>query len=203
MRYKNDHAPVFDAGMVTSATIPEGTSSGTYLGIFKATDYDIGSQSTVTYSLSPDLGYLSINNNNGTLTVSGTLDRELTPQIKVDVVATDNAPPEFQKSTKHSFVLVVSDLNDNAPQFDFNNTLTKPYHYVRETVKIGEVAMVATATDLDEGENARMVYALVSRNDSGMFEFDPTSAHFKVKGTKMIIFIDTFLISNEKSSISF
>ena len=167
--------------MISSKTLPEDVPIGTHLGTFKATDGDVGLQSTVTYTLLPNLGYLAIDNKDGVLKVAAILDRETTPQIKVNIVATDNAPSEFRKSTKHTFTLLLSDLNDNAPHFAFNSS-TEPF-IVKETVAIGLVGMTATATDKDDGDNARMTYTLLARNDNGIFDFDQTSARFIVKGT--------------------
>ena len=168
--------------MIIAKTLPEDVDIGTQLGTFKATDADIGLQASVTYSISPNLGYLSIGNQNGILTVAKALDREMTPNIKVYIVATDNAPQEFRRSSNHSFTLYLIDLNDNQPRFNF----TTPF-YVKETAAVGSVAMVTEAKDEDEGDNAQMTYTLLHRNDSGIFEFDQISARFTLKGIRQII----------------
>ena len=152
---------------------------GTSLTTFRATDQDPGFQATITYSVTSINNCLSIGSTDGVLKVAKGLDRDSTNQIVATITATDNAPSPFEKSTTHSFTLVLTDLNDNAPVFDEEKTLFE----VDETVAMNQVAMTITARDVDEGENARVVYSVLNMNDTNnRFALDSTTGNFIVKG---------------------
>ena len=178
VRFKNDYLPVFAQDSLSESTLPEDVSPGHVIGTFKATDSDLGSQSSIKYSIKPDLGSLAIDRNTGVLTVAKGLDRELTNEIAVAIVATDSAPAPFHKSTEHAYRLILSDLNDNSPVFNQSET-----HFdIKESTAVGDVALAITATDADAGDNARLTYTMVSTNDyDGFFEFKSDSASFVVK----------------------
>ncbi|XP_066933159.1 fibrocystin-L-like [Clytia hemisphaerica] len=180
VRFKNDYAPVFNSDFkLDTKTVSEDIAVGTSLTTFKATDQDPGIQSTITYSVTSINDCLSIGSTDGVLNVAKGIDRDLNNQIVATITATDNAPSPFEKSTTHSFTLVLSDLNDNAPLFD-----DKTFYEIEETVAMDQVAMTITATDIDEGENARIVYSVMHTNDThNKLTLDSTTGNFIVKGS--------------------
>jgi len=178
VRYKNDFSPVFAQNSLSESTFPEDVNPGQVLGTFTATDQDPGSQSSVKYSIQPNLGYLAIDRNTGVLTVAKSLDREMTNEIAVAIVATDSAPTPFHRSTEHAYKLILSDLNDNNPVFNASKTRFD----VKESTAVGDVVVVITASDADDGDNARLTYEMVSHNDTVFFEFRSDSASFIAKG---------------------
>lgn len=182
VRYQNNFRPVFQNNPTSEMTVSEDIAVNTQLATFTATDQDTGFQSTIKYSLSPDLGYLKIDRTTGVLSVAKQLDRETTNEVIVAIVATDNAPIPFEYSTNHTFKLILTDVNDNAPQFQDSQI----HHNVMETETIGTTIIQVTATDPDEGANGQITYSLVSTNDStGIFSFDANTGQFTLQSKLM------------------
>ena len=80
----------------------------------------------------------------------------------ITVVARDNAPSPFFLETRKNILVYVGDKNDNAPTFD--GDISK--YFVDETLSVGSIAFIVQASDLDNGSNADIVYAVVATNDS-------------------------------------
>ncbi|KAG8226850.1 hypothetical protein J437_LFUL004091 [Ladona fulva] len=68
----------------------------------------------------------------------------------------------------------VVDLNDNAPLFD-------PMSYsneIFENVTVGTSVVAVSATDLDSGDNGRIVYSIASGDESGDFDIAANGSIF-------------------------
>uniref|UniRef100_A0A8C1J307 Protocadherin-related 15b n=1 Tax=Cyprinus carpio TaxID=7962 RepID=A0A8C1J307_CYPCA len=94
----------------------------------------------------------------GLLLLAKTLDREITDHYTLTVTASDGKPDGTSTATVN---IVVTDVNDNDPEFD-------PLLPLNLTVQEGEVnAFVGQvkATDLDLGINGQVRYQLVSHRD--------------------------------------
>ena len=94
------------------------------------------------------------------------LDRELVSAYNLSITATDHAPDHALSSITHVLVRVVDD-NDNDPVFE-----RSAYHgSVSEAARNGTTVLTVSATDLDEGLNGNVSYAL-SNATRGMFKVD-------------------------------
>ncbi|XP_016142831.1 protocadherin-15b [Sinocyclocheilus grahami] len=94
----------------------------------------------------------------GLLLLAKTLDREITDHYTLTVTASDGKPDGTSTATVN---IVVTDVNDNDPEFD-------PLLLLNLTVQEGEAnAFVGQvkATDLDLGVNGQVRYQLVSHRD--------------------------------------
>ncbi|TMW54235.1 hypothetical protein DOY81_000658 [Sarcophaga bullata] len=97
--------------------------------------------------------------------VNMTLDRELTPNYTLSVVATDNGnPPLHASKTIH---LRVTDINDNAPEFE----RTVYQANVMEISDPGTSVIQVYAYDRDEGNNSAVTYSLLDTPDSHSYWF--------------------------------
>ncbi|XP_075153661.1 dachsous cadherin-related 1 [Haematobia irritans] len=100
--------------------------------------------------------------------VNMTLDRESTPNYTLSVVATDNGTPPLHASK--TIYLRVTDINDNAPEFD------RPLYEanVMEISDPGTSILQVYAYDRDEGNNSAVTYSLVDTPDthSQWFQID-------------------------------
>nr|XP_031360149.1 protocadherin Fat 3-like [Lonchura striata domestica] len=110
-------------------------------------------------------GYFILSSTSFTVDIPGTLslrnntelDRETTSGFTLQVWAVDNVINGLSSSA--SFHITVLDVNDNNPEFQ-----NQPYSFealegeytLNNPTRVGHV----TATDLDEGENARITYYL-------------------------------------------
>lgn len=82
----NDNPPVFSAVIQTRLSAPE-NEAGLSLGVFAATDLDIGVNAIISYSLQDDFaGTFHINSSTGELTTKKPLDRESVDRYELRVI---------------------------------------------------------------------------------------------------------------------
>lgn len=98
-------------------SVYENADVGKTLETFKATDPDQGGKSKVSYAIdrSSDRQRQFAINQEGTVTIQRTLDREVTPRHQVKILAIDDGIP--QKTATATLTVIVQDINDNAPKF--------------------------------------------------------------------------------------
>ncbi|XP_020287734.1 protein dachsous isoform X2 [Pseudomyrmex gracilis] len=94
------------------------------------------------------------------------LDREETPIYDLSVEATDRGTPPLR--AVRTFRLIVTDVNDNAPQFERE----KYEAHLMEASEPGTSVLHVTATDLDEGANSAIRYSL---QNTTWFTIDETT----------------------------
>uniref|UniRef100_A0A3B4ZNI5 Cadherin domain-containing protein n=1 Tax=Stegastes partitus TaxID=144197 RepID=A0A3B4ZNI5_9TELE len=135
----NDNAPVINVMSFTSP-VSEDSPAGTTIGIINVKDLDSGENGQVR--------------NYYALITDAALDRESLPECNITVVASDAGSPPL--STKRTFNLKVSDVNDNAPVFPrkFYSALAA------ENNSPGISVLSVNAKDPDENQNARVSYIL-------------------------------------------
>ncbi|KAM4586868.1 protocadherin alpha-3-like [Fundulus diaphanus] len=177
----NDNAPAF-VEKSFSINISESSPVGERFLLPLAVDADSSSNSVKTYKLSVN-EYFSLDVQSGgehgasaELALLKALDREKQGVIKLTLTATDGGRPPQSGSVQ--IIIHVLDANDNSPSF--GKTLYKAH--VKENAPIGSTIIQLNATDLDEGENAKIIYSFVKRAS-----FNPA---------------DTFLINSETGVIS-
>ncbi|XP_029959676.1 protocadherin gamma-C5-like isoform X10 [Salarias fasciatus] len=152
----NDNVPEVT---VTSQTgsIREDSAPETVVALIQARDLDSGVNGKVTLSIPPGLPF-KLNSAFGThysLTTARALDRETVPEYTVVVKATDGGSPPLSSQT--TFVVKLSDVNDNAPTF------SQPSYSVDVPENNAPSAPIAavSATDPDLGDNARVSYSIL------------------------------------------
>ncbi|XP_069388169.1 protocadherin gamma-A11-like [Paralichthys olivaceus] len=147
----NDNAPVFNQS-VYKASVTENTVKGTHIVTVNATDADSGSYGAVTYSLSNMKGstadIFSIDENTGTISVSGQIDYEKYRKYEVRVEAKDQGG-----LTGTSKVIIdVVDVNDNAPVINIMS-FSSP---VSEDARPGTTIAVLNVKDADSDRNGQI-----------------------------------------------
>lgn len=109
----NNHAPMFDSfNYITS--VPSGTLPGTSIFTVHATDPDLGSNGTVTYSFCPPGNQYSdftIDLMTGVISSVGTLYYQVTPSYVLRVVATDLGTPPLSSAGKNVTVVIYQAAN--------------------------------------------------------------------------------------------
>ncbi|KAK5983570.1 hypothetical protein GCK32_004417 [Trichostrongylus colubriformis] len=163
----NDHAPMF-VGAYDRLSISEDAPVGTTVAVFSATDADKSPGGTIAFSLvekTKDKKAFKIDAESGWLVVASTLDREEQAVHELVVRATD----EGGLFSDHKVNIQITDVNDEAPQFDENFYIV----YVDSSVlTIGQIIarVVVTDKDLPPFNNTRL---FISRgNDDGLFAID-------------------------------
>ncbi|XP_009951759.1 PREDICTED: protocadherin Fat 4-like, partial [Leptosomus discolor] len=155
----NDNPPVFSTLIQTNLSAPENAAS-LDLGVFSATDLDIGVNALISYSLQDDFaGLFHINSSTGKLMTKKSLDREVMDSYELKIIASDSGKPS--QSASLALSITVEDVNDNPPVL--------PQKSYSVTVKENEpphVILSAAATDEDTGYNAIIHYTIIGETSS-------------------------------------
>ncbi|KAG8579342.1 hypothetical protein GDO81_010827, partial [Engystomops pustulosus] len=156
---ENDNAPEISITSLSSP-IPEDSSSGTIVALIKVSDQDSGINGEVDCKvingeyfnlISSSASYYRI------ITV-GPLDREKVSIYNITILATDRGSPPL--SSRRVINLEVSDVNDNPPVFKKSVFFV----YVPENNLPGASIYRIEATDLDAGDNAKLIYSISNVN---------------------------------------
>uniref|UniRef100_A0A8C1IZB1 Protocadherin-15 n=1 Tax=Cyprinus carpio TaxID=7962 RepID=A0A8C1IZB1_CYPCA len=153
----NNQSPPRFPQLIYSLEVSEAMRTGATLLNIQATDRE---RDPITYTIlrgDPN-NVFEVSQTSGLLLLAKTLDREITDHYTLTVTASDGKPDGTSTATVN---IVVTDVNDNDPEFD-------PLLPLNLTVQEGEVnAFVGQvkATDLDLGINGQVRYQLVSHRD--------------------------------------
>ncbi|XP_017594155.1 PREDICTED: protocadherin alpha-5-like, partial [Corvus brachyrhynchos] len=150
----NDNAPQFNQS-VYKVQLPESAEVGTLVTRVNATDWDEGSNSEVTYTVTnflPSSGrdVISVNPNTGEIHLTAALDFEEVSIFDFRIEARDKGTPPLSGHCK--VVLEVLDVNDNAPEV-WVTSLSVP---VPEDASVGTVVALLSVSDRDSGANGRV-----------------------------------------------
>ncbi|XP_030000765.1 protocadherin gamma-C5-like isoform X3 [Sphaeramia orbicularis] len=152
----NDNPPEVTLTKLTSP-IGEDSAPETVIALISARDLDSGRNGEVTLSVQSGLPF-KLNSAFGmhySLTTARVLDRETTPEYTVVIKATDAGSPPL--SSQITFVVKLSDVNDNSPVF------SQPSYSVDIPENNAPSAPITSvsATDPDLGENAHISYSIL------------------------------------------
>ncbi|KAK2918784.1 protocadherin Fat 1a isoform X2 [Channa argus] len=167
----NFHNPTFSQ-VDYVVELVENSPVGTLVAEAKATDDDEGIYGQITYQIVNDFAKDKFSvNENGEIFTLETLDREnaIEKVIPISLIAKDGGG-------KVGFCIVsviLTDVNDNAPQFraaEYKATIASDVPRGTSVVKIA-------ASDMDEGSNADIEYSVEAdvENVAENFEIHPTS----------------------------
>ncbi|XP_014844381.1 PREDICTED: neural-cadherin-like [Poecilia mexicana] len=174
----NDNVPFFTSS-IYEASVTEGAQIGTSVLQVSAHDKDLGLNGEITYSLlsdsSGDHNFFRIDPQNGVIYTEAVFDREARSSYLLEVQSEDgqeSARPgkNKQPNTDTAYVRVfISDVNDNKPVF-----AQRLYEVaVDENADVGLTVVTVSATDEDEGANAKLRYQITSGNKGGAFDIEP------------------------------
>jgi hypothetical protein len=163
----NDITPKFGSEKYL-VSILETAEVGSSLIQVNASDGD-ATPDIVKYSLqgSGQASKLLINATSGLVTTSGTLDREISEQNVLVLLAVDQVG-----HIGHSqLAITLIDVNDNRPIFEDSPYIVQ----IEENMPTGTTIDRFTADDQDKGDNQLITYSLIS-NPGLHFKIDPVSA---------------------------
>ena len=165
----NDNVPTFEE-QVYNISVQEEVGMLDIVTV-QATDEDAGLNGAVRYSLMNNRSalpfsnqQLSINAENGTITLLEPVDHEIQQSFTFTVVARDLGQPSLNGSAMVR--VTVLDINDHHPVFteDIYEAM------VSETQAAGHTVVTVMATDLDSGSNGEVEYSLLNHQD--VFQVD-------------------------------
>ncbi|XP_062443259.1 protocadherin alpha-2-like isoform X3 [Rhea pennata] len=181
----NDNAPLFPAARKNLSVAESLTLPGSRFPLEGASDADIGANAQLSYKLSPSEHFaLELQKNEKYseslfLVLSKALDREAMPVHRLLLTASDGGRPSLSGTME--LVVLVLDVNDNAPEF--NQSVYSAH--LSEDASEGTLVLCVSATDPDEGINHEMAYTVKNVNpESGMdlFALDPSTGQMRLAG---------------------
>ncbi|XP_070769934.1 protocadherin alpha-3-like [Enoplosus armatus] len=153
----NDNEPEIEVTSFSHA-LPEDSKPGTTVALISVKDSDSGLNGKVMCYINQELPFTiapSLQNNMYSLVTKFRLDREQQSQYNVTIVAKDAGEPSL--TSDKTINIVVSDVNDNRPEFSQN-----PYtFYITENNNPGASILAVEARDHDEGSNALISYHIL------------------------------------------
>ena len=166
----NDNVPDFFEDLYT-AFLTEELPPGSLNLVVTATDQDFNENGTVEYSLEETYGLFSINSGSGRLTNTQPLDYETNQTFTLTVTASDMGSPRL--ASRVDVVILISDINDNAPTI----AIDPPSEtiLIAEDVTVGSLVARVSATDLDSTmTNGAITFSLgsVDGSSSSVFSID-------------------------------
>ncbi|XP_072211900.1 cadherin EGF LAG seven-pass G-type receptor 2 isoform X1 [Excalfactoria chinensis] len=165
----NTHRPVFQSSHYT-VNVNEDRPVGTTVVVISATDEDTGENARITYLMEDSIPQFRIAPDTGAVTTQMELDYEDQVSYTLAITARDNGIP--QKSDTTYLEILVSDVNDNAPQFLRDSYQGSVYEDVPAFTSVLQVS----ATDHDSGLNGRVFYTFQGGDDGdGDFIIESTS----------------------------
>ncbi|XP_053312733.1 protocadherin-16 [Spea bombifrons] len=161
VRDSNDNQPSMTIIFLSEDGAPrvsEGATPGQYVARISVSDPDYGEHPDVDVTLEGGDGKFALTTKDSIIyliCVDKLLDREEKDAYRLRVLATDSGTPPLRAES--SFVLEVTDVNDNPPVFDRQEYS----HTVPEGLHPGSFLLQVTARDKDQGVNGEVRYSLL------------------------------------------
>ncbi|XP_029369135.1 protocadherin beta-15-like [Echeneis naucrates] len=156
----NDNPPEIEVTSF-SKSVPEDSRTGTTVALISVTDLDSDLNGKVSCFFREDVPFVispSLQDNMYAIVTKVLLDREERSSYEIPIVAKDTGEPAL--SSEKTITLIVSDVNDNTPQFSLS-----PYRfYITENNDLTVPLFSVRASDLDEGDNAHISYHIPRQN---------------------------------------
>ena len=170
----NDNQPQFTRSTYEYGPLLGNETVGYFVGSVSCMDSDIGSNSQVSYRLSPESKndiLFSIDAISGDIFVAGNLANRESDGVAFTVLCADMGVPVLEASTR---VLVrVEEINRHAPQF-LNSSYS--IHVPEDTEIINRLLLTVSANDADDGINGMITYSLLNTFNNLFFMDERTGA---------------------------
>ncbi|KAM8971906.1 protocadherin Fat 4-like [Pelodytes ibericus] len=179
----NDNSPRFSKD-IFNVELSESAAQGTQIVLGNARDPDLGNNSLQGYSLTANQ-HFTLGEKWSTdgikypeLILENTLDRERQETYDLILTAYDGGNP--LKTGTALINIVITDVNDHCPHFGQD----KYEIHLNENVPSGFLVLHLSATDEDEGSNAKITYIFshISENALNVFTLDPQSGDIRTRG---------------------
>lgn len=180
----NDNQPTINVIFLSDDATPkisESAQPGEFVARISVNDPDSKTEySNVSVTLEGGEGHFGLATRDNIIylvIVALPIDRESKPNYTLSVIATDTGSPPLHAS--RTFHLRVTDVNDNAPEFD----RTEYEADVLEVAEPGTSVFQVTAKDRDEGDNSILSYSIINTPSSysNWFQIDSRSGLITTK----------------------
>ena len=161
----NDHHPEFEH-KAYNVSVMENLDPGTKITQVTALDLDAGEYGDILYGFNEKTTYAYgdmfwINTTDGSVYVSGNLDRELRDTYVLTVIASDSNP---DSSAKARVTINVQDQNDNAPRITQHSRFEDRSAHISEYSTNGTFVAHLTVADPDSNRNGEFTCVLDDSN---------------------------------------
>ncbi|XP_004381162.1 protocadherin beta-17 [Trichechus manatus latirostris] len=192
----NDHAPEFLESEIL-LKILENSHPGTAFPLKIAQDLDVGSNTVQNYTISTNFHFhlFTRTHSDGRkypeLVLDKTLDREEQPELRLTLTALDGGSPP--KTGTSQVVILVLDINDNAPEF------TQLLYEVKvpENSMIGSLVITVSARDLDAGTHGELSYSFFQPSNQVIQAFEINTVMGEIRLKKLLDFEEIQSYSTE------
>ena len=169
LKNANVYAPKFEHISYRFA-IEECVPVETLVGKVSAVDDDEGDNGQIFYTFGDGnkRGLFTLDKDTGIIKVAAELDAESTDKVHIELTATDGANKGQQKSSMVPVEIFITDCNDITPRFNETEVSVT----VEENQVSGSYVYQLFASDLDKGNNGKIVYSFVNENEIP-FRIDP------------------------------
>lgn len=180
----NDNQPTINVIFLSDDATPkisESAQPGEFVARISVNDPDSKTEySNVSVTLEGGEGHFGLATRDNIIylvIVALPIDRESKPNYTLSVIATDTGSPPLHAS--RTFHLRVTDVNDNAPEFDKSEYEAD----VLEIAEPGTSVFQVTAKDRDEGDNSILSYSIINTPMSyaNWFQIDSRSGLITTK----------------------
>uniref|UniRef100_A0A3P9PH91 FAT atypical cadherin 3 n=1 Tax=Poecilia reticulata TaxID=8081 RepID=A0A3P9PH91_POERE len=177
----NDNPPLFQ-NTSYSAMLSENSMIGTSVLQVFAPDQDSEKNAVVAYQILSDIynstDYFQIDSSRGLIFTSRMLDYELMQRHNFIVRATDSGDPAL--STDVSVTVVVTDTNDNPP--NFSQAVYEAF--VSDLAPRGHFVTCLQASDADICDAQRLRYSILSGNEKMTFMMEPDTGVLRLSNKR-------------------
>ncbi|KAM4554691.1 protocadherin beta-16-like [Odontesthes bonariensis] len=174
----NDNSPQLKI-LSNSDAISEDSPENTVIAMLSVNDPDSEKNGEIKCHINDEIPFKIQNTMNGfySLVTEVALDREVSPQYNITVTCSDEGVPSLSSSV--TLTLQISDVNDNAPDFERSSYEA----YIVENNTPGLSIFTVKATDADWNQNARVSYILEDSSVNGV----PVSSYVSVSADSGVI----------------
>ncbi|CAG9865049.1 unnamed protein product [Phyllotreta striolata] len=175
---ENDHAPQFESNLY-HLNLAENVQEGRSVLRVMAHDEDQGNNGEIRYNFGPDIGatanLFAIDVHTGWISVIAKLDKEVKPEYKFFVTATDNGSPKH--SARTTVLIRLKDYDDSPTTFKerFYNSS------VKEDALPGTVVLTLDTRDDDIDLSTPVEFYIVSGDISADFQVKQTGEIYVAK----------------------
>ncbi|XP_078719353.1 protocadherin Fat 4 [Lampetra fluviatilis] len=179
----NDNKPLFNSSSYVFH-FSEEQEVGSLVGAVQATDADAGSNGGVTYSFEKPQVNFELDSETGRIASLRVFDREAlirqggAASFSFSMVATDGGRPKPLQD-RATVQVFVQDVNDNPPQFAksvYQASVSESASNLTQLLRV-------TASDVDEGVNGALRYAINEGNEGGKFTVDASTGQITLLGS--------------------
>nr|XP_056722697.1 protocadherin beta-16-like [Euleptes europaea] len=168
---RNDNPPEVTLSSLTSP-LPEDSPPDTLVALLRITDRDSGDNGRTACTTEANLPFMlkTSVNNYYQLVTQQSLDREKASEYNITITATDRGSPRL--TSTRIINVQISDVNDNAPEFDKSSYEMQ----LSENNIPGLLIGLVQTKDLDTEQNAKVTYSLLP----GKISNQPVSSYVSI-----------------------